>query len=304
MPSRKRSKLKLIPESEARGRVLEIYQDIKQTLGVPQVNAIFQAVAVYPRFLEAFWSTMRRAAQKPEFFRLADRVRAEAYTRMHNYFPIPDLCDVIRGRQLSAGARQEITDTVDLYHYVDPLLMMMTVAQMAGFENPVGREAPTGAPAEHPVFLDRPLLIEDEAAPPRIKIVYEDMKTVLGLPALSSGYLAFARYPDFLENYWNVLKPIAQSPLYTESQTGMRDTAWALTREFPVRVETTIPALSETGISADEITAVVGVVELFVGAFSQLVLNVALAKIGLEGGNGHAAAPPAAPAAGQPKQAA
>ena len=304
MRLRKGSKLKLIGESEARGHVLEIYQDIKQTLGVPQVNAVFQALAVYPRFLEAFWSTMRGAAQKPEFFRLADRVRAEAYTRMHNYFPIPDLCDVIRGRQLSEGARREITDTVDLYHYIAPLLLMITVAQMAAFENPIGGEVPTGAPAEHPVFLSRPLLIEEQMATPRIKRVYEDMKTVLGLPALSTGYLAFARYPDFLENYWNVLKPIALSPLYTESQTGMCDTAWALTGEFPVRVETTIPALADAGMSDDEITAVVRVVELFVDAFSQLVLNVALAKIGLEGGNGHAASPPAAPAAGQPKQAA
>ncbi len=49
------SLLKPIPEAEASGETLEIYQSVKQTLGLHNVPVIFQYLAVFPKYLEFIW---------------------------------------------------------------------------------------------------------------------------------------------------------------------------------------------------------------------------------------------------------
>ena len=51
MPER-RGKLKLVREREADGRTREIFAELKQLLGIPFTPVVYQAMAVYPAFLE------------------------------------------------------------------------------------------------------------------------------------------------------------------------------------------------------------------------------------------------------------
>ena len=292
----------MVGENETNGRTQQIYQEIKQTLGVPHVNSLFQAFAVYPKFLDLFWRAMRPALETQQFFRLGDRLRAAAYTCVHNYFPLPDLCATIRAQDQEI--QQQVSETVEVFHYLDPLLLLLAVTQMAAFERPVGQTGRESAPAEHPTFAHRAVLLEEEIAPPRIKAVYEDMKPILGGPALNTAYLAFAHFPVFLESYWKVLKPITPSALYTLSHAGVRETAWSLVGEFPAPVELTTGRLSEAGLADREITALARISELFIEGLSRRIVNVAVAKICLEGGNSQMQVPPAPATQSEPKQAA
>ncbi len=298
MASRKGIRLRLVGESEASGRTQEIYQEIKHTFGVPQVSALFQAFAACPKILDVFWRALRPAVQTRQFFRLGDRLRADAYTRMHNYFQVPDL----HSPGLDPGSRQQISEIVELFHYVDPLLLLLSVALAQALAKPLGQSAGESPPAEHPAFAHCPPLVTEEMAPAQIKLIYEDIKRTLDLPVLSTAYQAFASSPAFLESYWNALKPVAQSALYTESHAGVRETAWSLVREFPARMELTGDYLFDAGVPDDDIAMAARIVDLFVGSLSRTVLNVAVAKIGLEGGSARAAAPPKTDSA--PKQAA
>jgi hypothetical protein len=92
------------------------------------------------------------------------------------------------------------------------------------------------------------------------------------------------------------LKPIAVSALYTESHAGVRQTAWSLAREFPARIELPLDHL----LGGKEIAGVARITETLVESLSRTVLNVAIAKIGLEHGN----APVAPPMPSEPLQAA
>ncbi len=290
MPWRKGNKLKIVREADADGHLREIYADIKQSLGVPHVNIIFQAYAVYPQFLEQHWAAVKPILATQEFFDMSDRLGAEAYTRMHNYFAIPDLCVRMAAQDLSSGARKELTNTVELFHYNNPPLLLLAVGQLQAFEAPTGR-ARVARPADHPVFADRPSVINEEDASPQIRKVYEDIRRTLGLPFVNTDYRAFARWPDFLCAFWEVLKPIVESPVYHESQTGMRESAWNLARELPVALELSASQLMDRGMSDDDVADVVRITDLFVNALSGLVLNVATAKITLEGGNRRAQKP-------------
>jgi hypothetical protein len=48
--------IRLIPEDEATGQVKEIYEDIKETLGIGFVPNLYRVMAVKPGYLEASWS--------------------------------------------------------------------------------------------------------------------------------------------------------------------------------------------------------------------------------------------------------
>ena len=285
MPLSRKRRLPLVREADAAGRTLEIYQEIKTALGLPLVNVIFQAYGVYPRFLELMWKTMRPAVETQDFFRFADRLRGEAYTATHNYFSIPDLCSSIREVHFSVGAQHELTDAVELFHYNNPLLLLIAATQLQAFEDgPTHhRTAPGGA--SHPVFSQKFVKIAEDVAPLPIKKIYEEMKRVLGVSFINTDYQTFARWPDFLTLYWNALKPVVSSPLYGESQHALRESALRLATDLPNAPQLSVEHMQDAGLTDDEITPAIHITEEFLEILSGLVLNISFAKIGLEGGN-------------------
>src|SRR5690349_15345825 len=181
MPLSRKRRLPLVREADASGRTLEIYREIKEALGVPHVNLIFQAYGAYPRFLDLMWKSLRPAVETREFFQHADRLRAEAYTRAHNYFLIPDLCSSIRDIQFSTGAQHELTDVAELFHYNNPLLLLIAALLLQAFEDgPTHRRsAETGA--EHPKIMEKPIQVAEESAPPATRKIYDDIKRTFGI---------------------------------------------------------------------------------------------------------------------------
>lgn len=281
MTWRKGNRLKLVPESLAQGQTAKIYQQIKEALGIRHIDGIYQALGAYPEFLALHWERFRPIVQTQEFFHLADRMRADCYTRMHGYFEIPDL-----GANLgvSSGTRKELAEVVDLHNYSNPLLLLMIAAQFQAFDSPVGQIENRTHPAEHSEFGPIVALVPEENAPSVVHRCYEDTKRSLGLPFVPSFYLSVARWTDFLQLFCDSLRPIVRSPVYEGCHYGSRETAFALVRELPGKVELNIGELAEAGISDEDIGSIVRILELFVSALSATVLHVAAAKIGLEGG--------------------
>lgn len=286
-----------MPEGEAEPPVRRVYQEVREALGVPLVGSLHQAWGAYPRFLELHWNAVRPALDCGRFFQLGERLRADAYTRMHNYFRIPDLCRTTEAAQLSSGARHELTRVADLFHYLDPLLLLIASAQLQAFAAPVGRGCDQHRAADHPVFAEKPVLVPDEAAEPEVRHTFDELRRAMGVPFLSIECRGFARWPDFLASYWGALKGVLQSPVYSESQQGLRESAWQMARELPHPLELSTDQLLEAGMEDDEVAAVVRITELFVRFLSGQALNVALAKIGLEGGTLQAPRPRAEQAA-------
>ncbi len=54
------ARVNLVTEQEATGKVKEIYEDIKATMGWSFVPETFQLVAHNPEHLEAYWGHYRR----------------------------------------------------------------------------------------------------------------------------------------------------------------------------------------------------------------------------------------------------
>ena len=55
----------MVPEDEATGRVKEIYDEIKQALGIDFVPNMYKLMATKPSFLEANWHRVRAIMVEP-----------------------------------------------------------------------------------------------------------------------------------------------------------------------------------------------------------------------------------------------
>lgn len=53
------SSIKMIAEEEARGRVKEVYEEIKTQLGIDFVPNLYKVMAAKPAYLEANWNKVK-----------------------------------------------------------------------------------------------------------------------------------------------------------------------------------------------------------------------------------------------------
>lgn len=280
----KRHKLVAVKESQAEGETAEIYSEIKQSLGIPHVNMVFQVFAGFPRFLPLFWNAAQIVLGTREFFSGADWLGAEAYTRMHNYFAVPDFRIRIEELQFSPGAERELKEVVDLYHYNYPVLLLLCAAQMQAFENPETNIRQGTSLDQPPPARDNVILVEEENAPAPTRRIYDDIKHTMDTPFLNTCYVNFGRWPDFLRDYWDKLKPIMLTAQYRQHCGAIRDSALALAADLPQPLQLSISDMEQAGITRDDLNAIVQATEFFVDLESKQTLNMAFTKIGLEGG--------------------
>jgi hypothetical protein len=296
MPWKKGQRPKVITEHQATGSTAEVFFEIRHSLGLPYVPVPFQIFAAIPKFLELHWAAVRPLVATEEFFALGERLRADAYTRAHSYFHVPDLCERVEDLRFSTGARHELTNAVELLQHANPLVLLLMAAQLQAFDKKVGTQPISTTPATPMEKHERPTLIEEEHAPAPTRKLYEDIKRTTGLPIVTTDYLVMARWPDFLAAYWQVMKPIVESPIYSECCVAVCDTACDLTHELPGELSLTCEQLTDAGMSDEDVGACVKITELFVKKLSGMLLNISAAKISLEGGN------VAAPEIGMPEE--
>jgi hypothetical protein len=280
----KRHKLRLVKEKDAEGRTAEIYLEIKQTLGVPYINMMFQALASFPEFFDLFWWSAKPVVSTQEFFDFSERLGAEAYTRVHNYFQVPNLGSKAAEMNFSTGAQHELRELLELYHYNYPMLLLLSAALVDSFENPRTTKRPATPARPRLRRWPKPITVEEETAPAPTRKIYEDIKRTVGTPFLHTCYLNMGRWPDFLKVCWESLAPLMKSPVYEQQRAAMSDSALALANELPEPLQLSSAQMEEAGVPNDDIHQVTQLAELFLNLLSKQVLNIAFAKIGLEDG--------------------
>lgn len=278
----KKIKLNLVPEKHAEGRTREIFEEIKQTLGVPYVSTFFRALASFPQFLDLFWSAAKPVVSTQEFFSFSERLGAEAYTRVHNYLSAPQLQNGSIEAHFSNNDGTGLHQVVELYQHSSPMLLLICAALIQEFENP-GREAQQGTPiSSQEKLLEIALITEEDAAPAASRKILEDIKRTLNTPFLSSCYLNLGQSPEFLKRYWESLKPVLRTPAYEQHRMAILESALSLADELPEPLQLSVSQMEEAGVLFDDIHRIAQIAELFLEVLSRQVLNMAFAKICLE----------------------
>ncbi len=247
----------------------------------------FVSLAPWPRFLPAVWKALKPAVDTGDYFQAAERLQADAYTRMFNYFYIPDLR--ARAEEDSPAKSRELSDLVELFQVRAALFLLFFALEARAMGGPVGCPR---SPAPAPV---RPLFPKVQWQDPSLERDLnphsEGMRAALQSSFLNPEYQALCRWPAFFDAYSSCLQPVLESPLYTDWQLSTRSLAWHLAQELPVAVELSSQHLSRAGLKQQDLSAVAEMIDLFLKNLSGLLLNMAVARIGLEKGSRPSAAP-------------
>jgi hypothetical protein len=285
MRCKRGSRLKLVSEAEASPPICAIFDEVRHDLGVPVVPILYQAYAAIPRFLELHWQALRPAFGTRDFFRMGQRLAAEAYTRAQSYFAIPDL-RALRKNEL--GGNQEIVSLIgalEYYQYLDPLLVLITAAQMQAFDGPVGsakEQVENGLPDR---IARAPELAADEVGDGGLQRIWDGRRRALDLAFIPEEHRAAAMWPGIYQQCWLALKELVASPLYADCQYRIGESAWETVWDLPVAFETDVSQLVEAGLSGEDISLVARVNESLFGAFTGMLLDVTFMRIACEGGS-------------------
>lgn len=179
------TKRKPASERAAEGETEGVYHEIKQTLRVSGVNLNFRTWAGYGRFLPLMWDVLRPNRETRAFEDAADKIRAEAAAAASG-FPPAGATGVL-GESQSWQSRAAL----DLYHYINPKLLIVTSAVKFSLD---GHAFPEDAPADA-AHVERgvparvyPMEMAEEDAGEEIEKVFAVIKKTLRLESVNSDY--------------------------------------------------------------------------------------------------------------------
>ncbi len=259
-------------------RVKEAYRDIKESLRVSSVDAMFQAYAVEPRFLDYTWRRLRPSMLAPPFLEHARRL-AETADEGVAQWPISDHAAALLARNYGESDLRKLREIVELFHTTYPKLAI--VANAVRFA--LAGEAVGGAGVPHPAdHADKERLVRDfrglqvpmvdeREAPLRVRTAFEDMQRHAGMPFVGSEHRAMGAYPDWLEVFWSDSRPTISDIRRRELIGRIDRAAQEAARQLPYPLY----------MRAGEFQQMASVNDVFCALLPGLVVDAAVARKGL-----------------------
>ena len=264
---------KPVPEESATGAIGEAYHDIRQVIRVSGVNLNFRTWAGFPHFFPLMWSAMRGVAERTPFEAAAGRVRAEAVRLVSALPPL----DVAQHVALGESQRYQLHAALDLYHYVNPKLLLFTAVLAQALVRPAvgagrlpdGPRLPRGVPPRmYPMEM-----LDERPNDRRLRATFVDIKRTMRLTSVNSDYRTLALWPDYLAASWRALKPLVATAAYAESAARLGAAAGAEAEAFLDQVTLDRRQVQRTG---EDINAIANTTDRFLQLLPPLILNVTL----------------------------
>jgi pimeloyl-ACP methyl ester carboxylesterase len=262
-----------VPEYEAEGDIDRVYHEIRQSLRVTGVNLLFRTWAGFEKFLPAAWDQVRPKVETVAFDQAGDAVREEAVRLAGSLGGTaePDLGD------WGTSRAYQIRAALDLYHYINPKLLVLVCAVRQALQGEAlahsgaakAEPAPRGEPAKmYPMEME-----EEKPDDKAVRRLFKDIQKTLSLPSINSDYRTLALWPDYLEAAWQRLKPVCQSPEFTQASDQLRQKAQELAGQLPHPMALSLGRVRELGEDAD---SVLETTKTFERLLPGLILNIAI----------------------------
>jgi hypothetical protein len=159
-----------ILESEATGKVAEIYADIREVLGTSIVNLIWRNLATMPGALEWTWSTARQlyVGPAPEY--------AEAVRCLIDLPAVPPFSsDTLAAAGLSDDDVVRIRDILDSYQYTNALALVVLSALVMHYEPTQQDAVAPSDKAPRPPGVKLPELPPTQSLKPEVVRLIEEL---------------------------------------------------------------------------------------------------------------------------------
>lgn len=228
-------------------------------------------------FLTQFWEAVKPVVRTRAFLAAAQRLRADAYTRMHNYFEIP-------ADSFGLAAPPELAATLELFHYQGGALLLLLSLAAGALDNPIGQPFVSREAGSPQAFSFAPILVEDEAAAPGTRKVLDEARRQYGLGVVPMEFRALAAWPAFLNRHWQLWKQMTHSPILAACEHQLLLHSFELAQALPGPVELSSASLRQSGMTEEEFSGIVRFTNHWNRASATLLLQIAVAKISVEGG--------------------
>lgn len=264
-------KPKQVAEYDAEGEVERVYHEIRQSLRVSGVNLNFRTWAGFGKFLPLMWDSIRPNIETLAFEEAADRLRAEAIEHAAKFGE-----SAPSHKNLGPSQTYQIQKALDLYHYINPKLLIMTSAVRSAL---VGEAVGDGTAGEKEMLPERGVpagmypmeMVEEEPDDERIKAIFSDIKKTLSLQSINSDYRTLALWPDYLEPAWKRLKPITTTQEFRRASEDLRETSRRYARALPYKLALSARDVKGVGEDPDEIVEITSKFETLLPG---LILNI------------------------------
>ncbi len=225
-----------LKESEARGRIAEIFTDLRYSVGVPMVNLIFRHLATVPGCLEWLWDCVGLYYVDGTLSRCAADI-----TRKQPQLVVPLRQDDLQRCGIDANAKNAIQMTCVAYARANPinllaLRMVELILDRASSAPDQSYVAPPRAPrmalAPLPPMGDLEHL--PRATMDRLRALAIQIHGADG-PVIPSFFRHFTQWPDFLHLLHDRLSPVmsALNAATPDFENAARNRAESLLRVVP-----------------------------------------------------------------------
>lgn len=276
-----------VPEHRVSAELSPVYRELKETLGVPWVGVITQAVAHYrPFFIEA-WRQFQPSARSHFFETRCDDIRLAAWEQVGAEFAIEPRTGSLRRLGYSESEIGQIRATLDVFDYGNPkyLVLATAIQQSLCHDRRLGgvtRERRDAMPRAPIYQVDPiPVMVEEHHALDGLRSVYDDIKATLGLPFVNSDYKAMGRWPSYLALAWDDLKPAIDSAPYVRIRQSLHEQALATVDDLPHAYLVDRAKAITVGLTEEQTSELMRVISLFQWLLSGLILNVTYFKLAM-----------------------
>ena len=192
-----------IPETEATGRVAEIYEDIRQTLDMSMVNTIWRSLALKEEVLEWVWSSLKTIYLNGSVRHYASKLHSQI--NLENVSPLP--LSAIRILGVSDKDKGDLKNLMDdlAYSNAQNIIAFKALLNEPSRENDIEAIPPKVGPRKK-YDLPEPINLEDLSTDE--KELFEEIRSIGG--TVSVGFppmwlRGLARYPSIMPLAWAIL---------------------------------------------------------------------------------------------------
>jgi len=188
--------------------------------------------------------------------------------------------DSLRAAGLSDAQLDEIGAVLDVFHWVQPQLLLIVAALAEAWEEPVagghGRPDPRERTEREVAHLATPVVL----APPEAGLLPE-IAAVLQTVQAPELFRAAAHWPAYLTAVWEELQHLAAYPLFRRRGRALYFYARSSSRFLAVPLEANAAALAAQGMSASALAQAKAVLDAAQPTLAMMMMHCCALRIGL-----------------------
>lgn len=249
-------------------------------LRAPFVPALAQALDAAGGYLDLLWPDLQPSLETAGFLGSALYMADMALDAVEEvYEPVLTRAD-LHTAGLDEAALAEIAATLDVFHWVQPQLLLLGAALAEAWEQPrvggQGRPEPRETRDRERAHLATPIRLADASTPP-----LPEVAAVIQSAQAPELYRAIAAWPAYLEAAWDELQHLSAYPLFRRRGRALYFYARSSTRFLAVPLEASREALRARGMAEADVQHVRAVLDAAVPVLATMLMHCCAMRVGL-----------------------